>query len=316
MTAVRERTLRSAASPPAVGGECVVYLSADGAIVARSHRSGRRRWELKVGSARSTRRARPAPVISGGVVCVRSGRELLGVELDSGRELWRAGGVGSAPVVAEGIVLAADAAGHCCAFGAARGGLQWSADLDGERLEGAPVAVDGTAYVPGHGGIVHALGLDDGKERWPAVAGTRPPALALAGDTLLASCGERLLAIDRRSGERGWRRRAAGAAGTGIAAADGAVVSSGERSVCCAAIADGELRWTRPLARTAGAPVIAGDLVLLASPPALHGVSLRDGAERWTVPLAARPVAAPVLTDDGCALVTLANGTIEVWRLP
>ena len=241
------------------------------------------------------------------------------MELDSGRELWRASrdaAIRSAPAVADGMVLAGDAAGHCCAFGAARGRLHWATELGGDRLDGAPVCAGGIAFVPTSGGMIHALGLQDGKELWPAVAGIRPPHLAISDDTLLAGCGERLLALDPHNGERRWRRRADGAAGSGLAAARDAVVSCGETSVCCAAIEDGERRWTRPLTGRPGAPVIAGDVVLVAAPATLHGLSLSEGAELWNAALDARPVGAPIVTDDGYALLMLANGTVGVWLLP
>jgi outer membrane protein assembly factor BamB len=319
VTPVRDRKLRSAASPPASSSQGVAYVTTDGALVVRNPRTGRRRWELRLGPARSPGRGLPPPVISGGVVCVRAGRDLLGVELDSGRELWRSSpdaAIRSAPAVADGMVLAGDAAGRCCAFGAARGGLHWSAELGGDQLDGAPVCAGGIAYVPTSRGTIHALGLHDGNELWPAVAGIRPPYLAINEDTLLAGCGDRLLALNPHSGERRWRRRADGATGTGLAAAQDAVVSCGETSVCCAAIEDGELRWTHSLRGRPGAPVIAGDVVLVVGPATLHGVSLSEGAELWNAALDARPVGAPVVTDDGYALLMLANGTVDVWLLP
>ena len=321
------RRLRSVASPPVTSGRWIAYVSGEGRLVVRDHRTWHRRWETDLGLAdqvESALRMRdfafPSPAIADDVVCLRLDDDILlgGFDLDSGREVWTFVAehtIESSPTVADGLILLADSVGGCYAINPGRGTSRWAITLTDEGIEHPPVAAGGLAYVATSDGMIHAIDIQRGKVLWPAVAGAYAhPSIAVSGAVLLATCADRLVGIDAHSGERRWRRRVGSSLG-GLAVGRGAAVVCGESTVYGIAIADGAVRWERPLEGRLGAPAVAGDVIFVAAeaPARLYGLSLDAGRELWSAELKT-PAICPPVPVDGRLFVTVAAGDLDVWR--
>jgi outer membrane protein assembly factor BamB len=264
----------------------------------------------------------PAPAFAGEVVCARASEDfvLFGCALDTGRKTWDActdDSLGSSPTVADGVLVVGDSFGRCYAFNAATGALRWKRSLGEEGIERAPAACSGCAYVPVADGMVYAIDIQRGKVMWEAVTGGYMSAyVSVCGDTVVASCGDRLLSIDAQTGDRRWRRRVPYTLDGGLAIRRGLVVVGGSSTVFGAQVADGTIQWQRDLDGSVGAPSVAGSVIFVATnaPNRLYALSLADGRELWSVELRCRVIGAPVPV-PGRVLVTVEAGAIDVWRV-
>lgn len=136
-------------------------------------------------------------------------------------------------------------------------------------VSGSPAVVDGIAYVGDWDGVLHALDVDTGVERWTTQleGGAVMSSVTVDGDDLFVTTSQRLYRVDRASGDIGWE----------------------------AAVSD------NPMAITPASPVVAGDLVLQGAASgelmaALEQYAFRgsvaafdraSGDERWRVWLTA-----------------------------
>ncbi len=102
--------------------------------------------------------------------------EILVLRLDDGSVVWRkevAGGVVSPPVVRGELVLFTASDGKLRAWNRADGEPRWVYDAKMPVFAG-PAAADDVAYIADLKAAVHAVGLDDGKQRWTFDLGTDP----------------------------------------------------------------------------------------------------------------------------------------------
>jgi outer membrane protein assembly factor BamB len=108
--------------------------------------------------------------------------EVVAVELDTGQVRWRKevpGGVLSAVAVRAGLAVFTATDGRVRAWDAFTGQERWSYDAKAPFFAG-PAVTDQAVYVADLKGVVHALGLADGKKQW---------ALGLAADPAVKSAG-------------------------------------------------------------------------------------------------------------------------------
>ena len=129
------------------------------------------------------------------------------------------------PTVAGDLLITGDVNGRCYAIDGTRGTVRWSRRVADDAIETQPAVAGGTAFVPAHDGLLYAVDVATGKARWPAVTNARA-SVAVSGDTVLAAAGDRLVAIDPRTGERRWRRRLGSWGDAEPATRGGAVVVS------------------------------------------------------------------------------------------
>jgi outer membrane protein assembly factor BamB len=108
--------------------------------------------------------------------------EVVAVELDTGKVRWRKGvpgGVLSSIAVKAGLAVFTATDGKVRAWDAFTGQEKWAYDAGAPFFAG-PAVTDRTVYAADLKGVVHALGLADGKKRW---------ALDLAADPATKTTG-------------------------------------------------------------------------------------------------------------------------------
>jgi outer membrane protein assembly factor BamB len=270
---------------------------------------------------------------AGGSATHAAGHPALGPGL---RQAWRTSiGSGVAyrrrlvapPILAGGLLFAADAYGEVTALDAMTGRVRWSLDTRPEKERdgalGAGLAWDGgTLYAVT--GLAEAMSIDPttGKVGWrvalPAPARGAP---TVAGGRLFVPTTENhLIALSTTDGQRGWTYRGQPTTtmvlGLPAPAVEGEVVVAGFASGELAAIraADGRLIWSETLASARGGgladisaitalPVIDQGRVIAAG---LGGIvialDLRSGRRLWEREVAVAET--PWVTGDWVFLVT------------
>lgn len=135
--------------------------------------------------------------------------------------------------------------------------------------------------LPGEG---VAFVSDEGALAWRArlPGGAPSAAISLDGLVLLVLASGALAGLDASDGRVLWRRRGRFDSLTG---APGRALVLGQTSLLALDPASGEPLWERPLPPGAGDPQIAADLALFIAAGRVHGLSLLDGAPRFSVPL-------------------------------
>lgn len=214
-------------------------------------------------------------------------------------------------VASTGTVYAAtDRSIH--AFDAATGERRWrTTDFGilpgsdgGVWVETGPV-LDGSRLFAGSSVSQYALDRADGRARWQYRTNSSLHSTLRAGSTVFVSssvgAGDRLVALDARSGTERWRT-APDAGVRASAAANGRVVGPTiERGAAFGAVdaATGGTEWTRDLrfdSGLRGGACIADGTVYVGSGP-LYALDLADGATRWSTSLGAHGAGVAPVSD-------------------
>lgn len=205
-----------------------------------------------------------AVAVSPGVFTVAgSGGDVIALEADTGRELWRANagaklaaGVGSdgrfaAVVTRDGELVTVEA-----------GRVLWRKPLN-LRVATAPLVAGERVFVLASDRSVHAFDALDGAKLWSAQRPSDPLTLAQGGviaafkDTLLAGQGPRLAGFDPRNGEVRWEVAVGSPRGTNeverladlvappARVGDVVCVRSFQAAVGCVNAERGVLAWTK-----------------------------------------------------------------------
>ncbi|ELZ42090.1 outer membrane protein assembly factor BamB family protein [Halorubrum tebenquichense] len=172
-----------------------------------------------------------------------------------------------------------------------RGNLAWTSDA---FTRWPPVAVDDEVYIgnvdPNPGPKVVALDATDGSERWRVdVEEASHYTSAVVGEYLVAAFGDRVVALDRESGDREWSATVTGTVSrTELTAAPAEslvlVPHDADRDGRLTALdaATGEERWSEPLSGTVlDPPAVRGEGVFVAADSALYRLDIADGSEVW-----------------------------------
>jgi len=223
------------------------------------------------------------PAVLGDTVYFSSGNRVYALDATTGAAKWRfpAGaetlkfGIKTGITVWEDMVFFGGMDGKLYALNAANGLLVW-AFSSGAAIRSTPVVSNGTIFV----------GSDD----------------------------DNLYAIDARSGELSWisgfRTRDDVASSPAISQGM-AVFTSLDGNVYAANVATGKLRWTYriPAATLRSAPVISGNLVIVAAGRGIHVLSLKSGQLRYVINLPS-DVATPLAVAGNDIYVICRN-----WKL-
>jgi outer membrane protein assembly factor BamB len=248
--------------------------------------------------------------------------------------VWRASTVDwPRTLLADGPDVIAVADHHVRAYRIADGKRLWSTEVP-RPLERADTR-GFTVLIATEDSFV-ALDRATGVVRWSVRSPEPPGPVALVGDrpgsqlAVGATEAGGLVGIDGRSGRARWSVRFPGhvIAPLAVGAVEGGaevvagVWSTADDEGAVLRIVDagtGALRWERPIAAGAGAPAIAGELVVVSSGDeqgsALRAFSLADGGDRWAsrVDAPSQPDLVPLV--DGDRIVTVdQRGTVVAVR--
>jgi outer membrane protein assembly factor BamB len=265
---------------PISDGQRIYLASWDGTIRALTPQ-GAELWSRQLGDTVDA-----TPASADGRLFVQSwGREVYALDAASGRVLWR---VDYSPSRADDhrqgallpvgdLVLLPAWNGNLTALDAATGERRWSFAA-GQPLRAAPLVADGTVYQASGSGLLSALALD-GTLRWQVNLGQpllSTPAVSEQGVVLVGREG-RLTALDRQ----------------------------------------GTILWQRELDEPCyyGAPVVAGDALLLATAGgSLWKLDLESGELIWRVPLSGPSYATPSVA-NGRIFIGDNSGGVQLFGL-
>ncbi len=325
---------------PVIADGRVHVMDADAAVGAFDAATGAPLW--RVGLARE---GDDGDGVRGGGIAVADGRifattgfgDVVALSAEDGAEAWRSAlgaPVRAAPTVRDGRVFVATIADELIALDAASGRELWvHAGLsEVARLLGAaaPAAGAGVVVAPYSSGEVAALRVENGRAVWTeSLAGSRRASAVAAlahvrgwpvidrGVVYAVGHGNRMLAVDLRTGSRLWAAAFGGVQGPWVAG-DFLYVMTGDAALVCLARGEGRVRWVRQLPRYRDeedlegpivwtGPVLAGGrLIVAGSEGEILALSPRDGEILLRVPASAPIHVTPavaggtlfVLTDD------------------
>ncbi len=273
----------------------------------------------------SMRLPKPAgsPSVAGDVLVVGAGDALYGLDTASGAIKWHvespAGAVRSEPAVVGEIAYAALADGTVVAVDVERGAVLWRHRVSGPVSHA--IATDGnTVVVPGDDGVLTALDLATGDQRWATPLG--PGALAspaMADGVVYATMGlaggprHRVVALDAATGDQRWALDTGAEGPVYIGAVrDGTMFVVGEDGLV-RQIRDGKQLNARDLGVPIGsvATLSQGVLYVSASDGTVVALDADTLSERWRV--AVNGDAGPAIVADGRLIVGSGLGDLAVF---
>jgi len=295
-------------------------------------------WRVSTGGA-----VRSTPAVTATRIFIGSGDgSLYALERTRGRIVWRfAAGdpVTASPAVSGGTVVAATQGGRLFAVDERTGQLRWSRHA-GPALPyntypagawdiwaSSPVISGTTVVIGGSDGVIYALDLASGKERWTVRTGGRVRATAAIADgtVIVGSWDGRVYALDLATGAERWVHHTIGdtldsrkfgydrrALQSSPAIMDGRVfIGSRDGGLYALDARTGERYWraTHRGSWVVGSPAVKDGVVYVGSSDGqfVQAVDAATGTERWRFATGANVLSSPVLVRGLLIVGTEAN---------
>lgn len=230
------------------------------------------------------------------------------------RRLTETGRTACVSVVVSGERLFAVEFEGIAARNATDGSLTWRFETPG-KVRAPPLVACETVFVQ-TGRSLHALGENDGSERWRRAIGTGvlDPTLSFVGRTLFACSSGQISAIDPSSGESVWEYQNAATLQEGIAVSSGRVFvttgGNGSGYLYALDAQTGEHLWTnRDVGESYADPVGGREHVYVSTTDGrLCSVNARTGSTRWIREVGSNLYAPPAVTADHVYVSTPEEG--------
>lgn len=318
---------------PAVTGESVYAMSADGRVLAVSRADGRRLWRVATGLAFS---AGPVAAYDQLFAGTREG-EAIALSATDGRVLWRvtvSGEVLAPPAVAGDLAIFRTAGGRVVALERDTGAERWTWDPGAPalalRAASRPLVVADAVLAGLPGGMLAALSRADGELLWerriadPEGRSELDRIVDVAGDFVIAgqrlyisTWQGRLVALDLRNGQFVWQQPFS--TRHALAHVDGVVagIDPDSRLVAWRA-SDGVPLWRVEdfLGRELAGLAVAGEYVVFGDLDGwLHLVRASDGQLARRVRLSSDPIVTSPVVDEGVVYAQDVEGKLGAFRL-
>jgi outer membrane protein assembly factor BamB len=262
---------------------------------------------------------RPA-VADGRVYVAGHGGDIAGIELATGRSLWRTKTklpLSGGPATGEGIVVAGASSGELVALDVESGAERWRVPVGGEVLV-APVIAGGLVVVRTVDGRLRALRANDGTEAWvyeqpvPRLTLRGNGAPVVSGDMVIAGFDNgKVVAVSLATGELLWSATVAPSQGRTeierLVDIDSPVTVSGQDiyvvgyqgRIAMLARDSGQIWWGRELSSHRGLAVDSSYLYVTTANSTVVALRRRDGTEVWRQEqLLHRSLTRPVLSGN------------------
>lgn len=277
------------------------------------------RWRLQAGGGAVV----GAPEVDGGTLfgATRDGA-LVAVEAETGEAQWRfetGERILASPLAEGGLVYVATESfdtptGQVFSVDARTGAEQWRSELEAP-LRGPPAIVAGLVLLPA--GDVVALDALTGEERWRQALGVDAELLVAGTDVVVAAGPGGLVALDVATGDQRWAVSATGSAQVAPVIAGGTlVVGDVGGALVGRDLADGAERWRLLDIGRVQAPVVAGQVVALATTDGVVALDSATGERRWLVALDTDDADAENegvrVATDGTAVAATAPGRLSL----
>lgn len=185
--------------------------------------------------------------------------------------------IGSSPTTTEETVYIES--GGFAAFDAGTGELNWRNERGrtevGEAARHSPTVGDGIVYFSySQGSEVYALDAETGEEQWMTETNARASKPVLNGGTLYVGTtedthgpqGGTLYALDATTGDEQWSVTTGNAPLEGPVVHDGAVYTSGHKTLFAIKSDSGEIQWEYKFDNGISAPVLTDEYVIIDTP--------------------------------------------------
>lgn len=205
---------------PGANNNLVIAGTSEGEVIAVDSETGNKFWESKVSSE-----ILAAPQTDNNVVVVRTiDGKIFGLNAENGKKLWvydRTEPVltlrgTSAPVIAEGLVVAGSDGGRLSAIALDTGKLVWETRIavgsgrsELERMvdiDAEPLVVDGIIYVATYQGRIAAVDLDSGNILWTRDISSYAGLGVDTRNVYVTDDNSHVWALDRISGNSIWKQ--------------------------------------------------------------------------------------------------------------
>ncbi len=197
------------------------------------------------------------------------------------------------------------------------GTVKWSYDTEAFISASAAQAPDGTLYVPGGDGLLHAL-TESGAVKWvfPAADWIQfAPAVAADGVVYFGSWDDSFYAVNP-DGSLVWSAQTGGdLVGGAAVAADGTVVFGSRDRYVYALNLDGSSKWSLETGDSVeAAPVIGPDgTVYIGSTDGVFRAIAPNGTVKWSRDLGAEIYATAAVRADGSVIVGASDYRVHAW---
>lgn len=334
-------------SPPVVADGRVFALDAASRVTAVDAGGGRVLWQRSVVPEGESARAGfgGGIAVSDGRVLVSTGfGEVLALSVSDGTIIWRqnvGGPVRSGPAVEDDSVVVVTRDNSGFGLSASTGEFLWNlpgtaTTAPGVLSAASPAMSGGLAVLPFTSGEVVAVRANSGRVVWAdALAGgrrglARASITDVTGDPVIAGVGVftanqsgQMVAIDGRTGRRGWLR-GFGSSNPAWVVGETLFVIDDQAQLRRLAVANGQTIWSTPLPeyregrrRTAivyGGPVVAGGRIYVTSSDnAILVFDADTGRQIESVALSGGSSTGPVIV-GGTLFVLADNGVLHAFR--
>jgi len=305
-------------SQVAVVGGVVYVVSTDGVVHALDLDTGTERWKSSIGAETFA-----SPSVVDGLVIIGASDGSHAFAVTDGSPAWftpETGDVHGCPAIAGHTAVFASHSGTATALDTKTGAVLWSRPMRAAD-DSSVAAADGVAVLGLQNGVVVALAIADGTERWRSDTGdgARVGTLAVADDRVFVptldggSAGSRhITALDLATGHLLWRFASPGdKPAYAPAIADGRAIVDGEDgSVTALEPATGAVLWqSKAPGRVEIVAAIADGVSYGASNGGVaFAIDATTGAERWQIPIQGIPYGAAVTS--GLVLIGTSTGVL------
>lgn len=262
-----------------------------------------RLWSRSIGDGERRHWIRQAPAVAEGrVYAANLDGELMALDLESGRELWRVKTglrLSGGPAAAGGFVVAGSLDGDVIAVDADTGNERWRTRVTSEVIT-APLLTQGVAIVRSNDGRVFGLDLGDGRRRWVfdrglpslTVRGNASPALG-QGLVYVGYDDGSLVALRVEDGLRAWEQAVAEPEGRNelerMADIDGEIqvgldevfAISFKGTMMAMDAASGRPIWTRDTGSYAGLALLGDRLLLSDRAGTIWAIDRSNSSALW-----------------------------------
>jgi outer membrane protein assembly factor BamB len=184
-----------------------------------------------------------------------------------------------------------------------------------DSVEGAPVVVDGVAYLASADKHLYAVELASGKEKWKVKLGPmRAGAAVQGGRVYVGDLEGKVYAVEAATGKRVWTYESD--VGGEIASGcnfhgDNILVAAQGMPLTCLD-KDGKAVWKFEIdGGSNGSPTVSGDMVFASGcDSAFHAIDAKTGKELWSVPITGQAAATSATAGDFATVGTVTNQVI------
>ena len=260
--------------------------------------------------------SRPAAIAIGQALFFTSEDSVYAVDKTTGAVLWRYRlGAYSPPATFGSQVFLGANTQQLRSLDALTGELLWT--VDSEATISEIVAGRNIVFFGSSTGVLYSVATASGKLNWAKSVGSSQVTAGSADERhIYALQGNRIIALNKRTGEQVWEFGANGQLCRPPKESDGRIYSATNTAVIAIDVDQGELIWANNTSRDCSWPLVDGNTPLLAAgyTREIHGLDPASGELRWNYSpeYGGGFVVPPIAVEEGKVYAAYVNTYIDV----